>query len=239
MMIKKNEQMKNFRFKRTALAFAAMLMLFVASSCSFDDDSYDRYNSLPNAIVTVKTLESGQTYFQVDGKTTLLPVDWKNPYKGETRALLRYEELSDGNSGQFSKSVNVVWIDSVLTKKAVICTDEFKKGADDPIELVGDWLTVCEDGYLTLHFAAWWGVDNRKPHYVNLGIDPATRNLYLRHDVNGDVANCRPAEGIVAFKIDELLTDVKDSDELTLHWTASDGEKKATIKYSGRFELSR
>ncbi len=232
--------MKNFRFKFAALAFAAALTVPVVSSCSLDDSSYDIDPSRPDAIVTVKTLESGETYFQVDGKTTLLPVDWKNPYKGETRALLRFEELPDANSGSFSKSVRVVWIDSVLTKKAVLYTEEFKKGADDPIELIGDWLTICEDGYLTLHFAAWWGADNKKPHYVNLGIDQATRNLYLRHDVNGDVANCRPAEGIVSFKIDELLTDAKDGDEMTLHWTATGGEKKeAKLKYSGRFELSR
>lgn len=232
--------MKNFRFKLAALAFTATLMASSVSSCSVGDNGISYDDIRPKAIVTVKTLESGETYFQVDEKTTLLPVDWKNPYKGETRALLNYDELSEANNGPFTKSVKVNWIDSVLTKKAVPYTDEFKKGADDAISLIGDWVTVCEDGYLTLHFAAWWGTENRKPHILNLGIDPESRSLYLRHDVNGDNnGHCVPAEGVVSFKIDELLPDVKDGDELTLHWTEINNEKKkATLKYSGRFELA-
>jgi len=232
--------MKNFRLKFAVSAYFAILMASVVSSCSVadNDTSYDYLR--PKAIVTVKTLDSGETYLQVDEKTTLLPVDWKNPYKGETRALVNYDELSEANNGPFTHSVRINWIDSVLTKKAVLYTDEFKKGADDQVELIPDWLTNCEDGYLTIHFATWWGPDNKKPHYINLGIDPKTRDLYLRHDRNGDEADCRLAEGIVSFKIDELLTDANDGDELTLQWTAFDGEKKSVkLKYSGRFELAK
>ncbi len=233
--------MKNFRLKFAVLAFAGAMMASAMSSCSVGNDGYAYDDIRPKAIVTVKTLESGETYFQVDEKTTLLPVDWKNPYKGETRALINYDELSEVNNGPFTKSVTVNWIDSVLTKKAVLYTEEFKKSVDDPIELIGDWLTVCEDGYLTLHFATWWGADNKKPHYINLGIDPETGDLYLRHDRNGDEdSSNRPMDGIVSFKIDEILTEAKDGDELTLHWTAFNDEKKeVTLKYSGRFELAK
>lgn len=230
--------MKNFRFKSSAFAFVAALVASV-SSCSVGGNYEDYDVNRPNAIVTIKTLSSGETYFQVDEKTTLLPVDWKNPYKSETRALVRYTEQSDANAGLFTKSVKVNWIDSVLTKKAVPFTEEFKNGADDPVELIPDWLTVCEDGYLTVHFATWWGPDGSKPHYINLGIDPEKpHDLYFRHDKNGDDAATRAMEGIVAFKIDEILTDVKDGDELTFHWTSFDGEREAKLKYSGRFELA-
>lgn len=230
--------MKNFRVKSSVFAFVAAIAASV-SSCALDSDYKNYDENRPSAIVTVKTLSSGETYFQVDEKTTLLPVDWKNPYASETRALVRYTELPDASAGLFTKSVKVNWIDSVLTKKAVPFTEEFKKGANDPVELIPDWLTVCEDGYMTVHFATWWGPDGRKPHFINLGIDPQNpRDLYFRHDKNGDDSATRAMEGIVAFKIDEFLTDVKDGDELTFHWTSFDGEKEAKLKYSGRFGLS-
>lgn len=227
--------MKNFKIT-LALAAAVSAMIASLSSCSKLDGS-DNYIYAPNAIVTVKTTSEGATYFQLDEKTTLEPAGWTNPYKREVRALLRYAEESEP-SALFSKKVRVDRIDTIRTKNAVPYDDEFRKGADDGRwDLYGDWLTVCEDGYLSLHFVADWGQDRKLVHYINLGIDAEKHDLYLRHDRNGDDGYGVPAEGFIAFRIDELLPDVKDGDELTLHWTGYDGERTAKIKYLGRFAL--
>lgn len=227
--------MKNFKIALAVLA-AVSAMAVSLSSCSKDDVDYVYLG--PNALVTIKTTESGTDYFQLDEKTTLEPKGWTNPYKREVRALLKYSELSE-SSDLFSKKVAIVWIDSVRTKSAVPYDEEFKKGNNVAVALYNDWITCCEDGYLTLHFAAWFGRDGKVVHYMDLAVDPETHDLYLRHDDNGDNVNVALGEGVIAFKIDDLLTDVKDGQELTLHWKASNGEQSAKVKYCSRFPLTK
>lgn len=229
--------MKNFRIT-LAIAAAAAAMTASLSSCSKLDDDTDAFYWGPNALVTVKTTDSGASYFQVDEKTTLEPQGWTNPYKREVRALLRYSETSEA-SDLFSKKVKVEWIDSVRTKSAVAYDDEFKKGNNVAVSLCNDWLTCCEDGYLTIHFIAWFGRDGKIVHYLDLAIDPRTHDLYLRHDNNGDTSNVALGNGVIAFKIDDLLGDVKDGQELTLHWKDGDGDRSAKVKYSSRFALQK
>ena len=223
--------MKNFRF---AVSLAAVAAALTVSSCS-KDDGYDTFPG-PNAIVTVKTSDEGKTYFQLDKETTLDPLDWKNPYAREVRALLRYSE-EPGDAGRFSKNVKVEWIDSVRTKNAVVYDEKFKEGNNSPIALYNDWITCCEDGYLTLHFAAWFGQGGKIVHIIDLAVDPQTHDLYLKHDNNGDNGYGAPAEGVIAFKIDDLLKDVKDGQELTLHWKDSEGDQTSKVKYLSRFSL--
>ncbi len=230
------KQMKNFKFAIVAaLTLAALL-----SSCAKGDDAY--LFPSPNALVTIKTAESGETYFQLDEKTTLEPVNWTNPYKREVRALLSYSEEA-GDGGLFSKKVKVAWIDSVRTKDAVVYDEEFKKGNSVALSIYPDWITCCEDGYLTIHFAAWFGQDyaqSRVVHYIDLAVDPETHDLYLRHDDNGDNAGTKfPGEGVVAFRLDKLMKDVKDGQEVTLHWKNYEGDVTSKVKYYSRFPLTK
>lgn len=231
------KQMKNFKIGLAAASLLSVLTLSL-SSCMKDDGVNSFPN--PNALVTVKTTDSGISYFQMDEKTTLEPVSWKNNYKREVRALLRYSE-EPGDAGVFSKKVKVDWIDSVRTKDAILYDDAFGEKKNVTMSIYGDWMTCCEDGYLTLHFAAWFGRDGGKtiPHTIELAINPVTKDLYLRHDDNGDdTGYMMPGDGIIAFKLDEVLKDAKDGDELTLHWKDYDGDKTATIKYLSRFALA-
>ncbi len=225
--------MKNFKIVLAVAATLAALTVSL-SSCSKDDGLYVYPG--PNALVTIKTTESGTNYFQLDEKTTLEPKGWTNPYKREVRALLKYSELPESSDG-FSKKVAVEWIDSVRTKNAVPYDDEFKKGEDTAIALYNDWVTCCEDGYLTLHFAAWFGQGSKIVHKIDLAVDPETHDLYLKHDNNGDDGYGAPRDGVIAFKIDDLLKDVSDGQELTLHWKDSEGDKTAKVKYLSRFSL--
>lgn len=225
------KQMKNFKIALAVLAAVSALAMSL-SSCSKDNGPY---YPVYNGLVTIKTTDSGVTYFQLDKKTTLEPTNWKNPYKREVRALLQYFE-EPGEVGLFSKKIKVAWIDSVRTKSAVSYDNEFMKGNNAPIELYNDWVTCLEDGYLTIHFAALFGRGGKIVHIVDLAVDPKTLDLYLKHDNNGDNGYI-PGEGVIAFKIDDLLKDVKDGQELTLHWKGSEGEKTAKVKYLSRFAL--
>lgn len=228
------KQMKNFKIALAVLAVVSAFAMSLASCSKMDDGTYVYPG--PNALVTIKTTDSGVTYFQLDEKTTLEPKGWVNPYKREVRALLRYSEDQEASS-MFTKKVKVEWLDSVRTKNAVVYDEEYGKKNNVTIALYNDWITCCEDGYLTLHFAIWVGQGDRIVHTIDLAVDHETHDLYLRHDNNGDDGYGAPAEGVIAFKIDDLLKDVKDGQELTLHWKDYDGDKTAKVKYYSRFAL--
>lgn len=221
--------------------------------------------SWANAIVTVKSSQAGRYYFQLDDNTTLEPYNWPNPFHKEVRALLAYSDTRK-SSDLCTKLVSVSRIDSLLTKDAnyidiedgidsnpsdaqvFIVDTGYKTTAEllnnsDPVEIVSssgtpDWLTYSEDGYLTIHFATYWG--GVATHSVNLYASKAhPDHLYFVHKNNGDLQT-NWNEGLVAFKMFHMYIGRKDefSDprEITLHWMSFDGEKEAVFKYGRRVE---
>ncbi len=184
----------------------------------------------PDAIVTIKTLPSGESFFQLDDSTTLEPVGWKNPYlnKKEIRALVNFS-LLDERSQQYSHRVRVMRVDTVRTKPAMLMHVADLPYKDvEPVDIITDWLTVCEDGYVTLHFSAKWGedADRLHPHLVNLLINPDNpRELEFVHSVNGDRNGTVWRDGIVSFKISDLMPAIKEDEViLPLKWLSYDSQ---------------
>lgn len=211
---------------------AVLLPVMMFDSCAKENMNAPVSNlAYPNAIVTVKTNHTGVTYFQLDDKTTLEPVGWKNPYKAETRALVNYSELQE-KSTDFSRKVRINWVDSILTKKAVLAssTEIASQEGNDPVRLYGDWMTVCEDGYITIHFATQWG--GGQTHKINLLVSRDDRHkLYLRHDKNGDMGKVW-RDGIAAFKVSDLVPDTESKEvELELNWLDYYGKMSVKFKY--------
>lgn len=222
------------------LKFFLLAIVAALSACSLQDDDGERMANAaawPDAIVTIKTRTSGETFFQLDDSTTLEPVGWKNPYRREIRALVKYDVLS-GKSEQFSCKISVSRVDTIRTKNA-LAVDEPEAAAvrpdgGDPVDIVFDWLTVCEDGYLTVHFGAKWGVYNR-PHLVNLLANTKTRELEFIHSAEGDEGGSVWKEGIVAFKISELFSRVEEDEMiLTLKWQSYNGPQTQKLVYKVR-----
>ena len=220
-------------------AVMAFMATFAVQSCSLSESDLDVNNFYPNAIVTVKTTPAGETYFQLNDETVLFPVDWKNTYKKEVRALVNYSEVTDdakNSNSSTEKQVRVNWIDSVLTKKAVSMTDQemASETGNDPVEVIDDWMTVCEDGYLTIHFASQWGED-KIMHKVTLGVNPDNpHQLCLKHDKNGDFGTYW-SDGIVAFWLGDLIPDTKgEVVTLTMSWKSFSGSVTKEFKYKTR-----
>ena len=65
----------------------------------------------------------------------------------------------DEPAKQYDKAVRVNWIDSIATKPMAPNLGDKNKDeyGDDPVEIVRDWVTIAEDGYLTLRFRTYWG----------------------------------------------------------------------------------
>lgn len=217
---------------------AAIMSVFVLASCDDDDVYVWYYPPQPNALVTVKPIEGAGFYMQLDDSTTLYPVNMaSSPYGDkEVRALVSYREVRPTNE-YYTKSVEVNWIDSILTKAAVpYPTDgNVEKYGNDPIEIVKDWVNIAEDGYLTLRFRTRWG-DKGVAHYVNLltGVNPDDPyEVEFRHNAYGDV-NGVAGDALVAFRLSDLPDTEGKTVKLTLKYESYSGEKTIQFDYCSR-----
>lgn len=226
------------KFLKTA--FVAIAAVMTLASCN-DDNDYVYYNyGMPNALVTLKTNAEGKFYMQLDDKNTLWAENVsKNPYGDkEVRALVncygvKNSVLPDGAPAD-AQVVHVNWIDSIRTKNAVPYPAEGvdEKYGNDPVEIVNDWVTVAEDGYLTLRFRTVWGGQGNV-HYVNLLTGKNPNDPYeveFRHDAKGDT-NGHWGDALVAFKLPEVPGADGKQVKLTLKYKSFSGEKTVQFSY--------
>lgn len=230
--------MKRLKLSLLLLSILSVGMTF--QSCDDDNDNYYYYPiNRPNAIVTVKPENDGQKFFmQLDDSTTLTPLNMnRSPYGSkEVRAFVNFSYAEQQNDKR-NFNVYVNWMDSILTKQTApdLGTQNDLKYGDDPVEIgTSDWVTIAEDGYLTLSFKTRWG--GTRPHYVNLVTgsnpdDPYEVTFY--HNADGDV-NGYWGYGIVAFKLDKLPDTNGKTVDLTLKWKSFNGDRKVTFKYCTR-----
>lgn len=234
--------------KRSSIAKsigAAFIML--ASVTLFQSCLNNESHQYVNAIVTVKPLDGNKAfYMQLDDSTTLWPDNLaKSPFGDkEVRALVIYEVLDSAKDG-YDQSVLLSSIDSVLTKKTVVTmgdkeADNAKYG-NDPVEIVNDFTTVVEDGYLTLRFRVEMGMGNTT-HLMNLVTGTNPENPYevvFHHKIeNGDMASgMYPpmyGDGIVAFRLNSLPDTKGEKVKLTVKWNSFQGEKSHDFTYCTR-----
>lgn len=228
-----------FDFRKWVVGAMAAACLAGFQSCLDDDDDYPYSKVLPNALVTVKPVDDGSYFLQLDDSTTLLPVNMPSSPFGqkEVRALANFDE-SNEPSGIYSKAVHINWMDSILTKTTApdlgVAANDSVYGTD-PVEIVNDWVTIAEDGYLTLRFRTVWG-DSDKRHFVNLLTGRNAENPYeveFRHNAYGDVYGSY-ADGLVSFKLDSLPDTGDKTVKLKLKWKSFDGDKSAEFNYRTR-----
>ena len=214
--------------KHFKLILAPMLMLaasFAFVSCDDDDDCCplrDHYT----ALVTIYPQDDDTFTMQLNETTTLVPSNIKkSPYGDkEVRALVGYIDREE--KGATVRNVTVNWMDSIRTKYPVMTTgDDVAAFGNDPIEIVKDWVTIAEDGYLTLRLRTLWG-QLREPHYVNLvyGTDENDPYLFeLRHDAKGDTQGVW-GDALIAFNLNKLFPD-KDNVTIKVKWNSFSGQK--------------
>ena len=217
--------------KTFLLLLVSSLMLVVGlTSCENDDYREPTYNGL----VTIRYTESDVLYFQLDDVRTLYPVNIGNSklWKDGQRALINFQVVDEDDKG-FTDAVYVNWIERVLTKSMVE-----SKGVEndslygkDPVEIVRDWVTVVEDGYLTLRFRTYWS--GGVTHTVNLlaGVNPDNPyEVEFRHNANGDL-NYYVEDGLVSFDLSKLPDTEGRTVKLTLKWMSFSGPKSVEFDY--------
>lgn len=97
-----------FNFRKLVVGVMAATCFMGFQSCLDDDDDYPYSKVLPNALVTVKPVDDGSYFLQLDDSTTLLPVNMTSSPFGqkEVRALVNFDETNE-SSGIYSKAVNI------------------------------------------------------------------------------------------------------------------------------------
>lgn len=224
------------------------MALFVAAlslqSCLNDDDD-DRYTVCPNpnqatALVTLKTSSAGHLLLQLDDSTVLWPVNMaKSPYGDkEVRALINYrapwgQEDADSALAGGMHRVYVNWVDSIRTKAMAPDRGAANDSVygNDPLEIINDWTTVVEDGYLTLRFRTYFG--NGKTHELNLVRGDSAYEVVLHHNAHGDLSG-KPGDGLIAFRLDSLPDTEGKTVDLVVKWNSFSGKKSVKFKYRTR-----
>ncbi len=219
--------MKKAVFFRLWLPTLAVLTLTL-SSCDNDNDHWQ--TNTTTALVTVRPTQEGSFNMQLDNNTTLVASNLtSSPYGDkEVRAIVNY--IDEGDNRGDIRSVRINWMDSIRTKLPVPYIEEQNDRlyGNDPIEIMRDWVTVAEDGYLTLRIRTLWGDRNVK-HHVNLLTGKNADDAFeveLRHNAMGDVRG-HVGDALIAFNLNQLPRNGQDAVKLKVHWTSFSGPKSA------------
>lgn len=223
--------------KHLLSSMAGVMLLSVLPSCSDDNDSFESLR--PTALVTVCPNADGSFVMQLDDFTRLVPTNMQSSPFGakEVRALVNYTESDVTPRDKVTRNVQINWIDSIRTKLPVENLGDQNDATygNDPVEIVRDWVTVAEDGYLTLRIRTLWG-SSHATHILNLvtGTNPADPyELELRHDAKGD-KNGRWGDALIAFNLNKLPRGDAGIAKIKLKWKSFTGDKSAKFEIKMR-----
>ena len=201
---------------------------------SCDTDDANEVMQRPTALVTVYPTASYGFIMQLDDSTSLVPTNMKTSPFGDkkVRALVNYTMEEHGNGGN-CMNVFVNWIDSIRTKQPVTTlgaeAEDVKAYGNDPIEIVRDWVSVAEDGYVTLRIRTLWGGTTQ--HIINLVSGVNKDNVYefdLRHNAQGDT-NGKTGDALIAFDLNSLWKEQPKEVKIKLNWLSFSGKKSAEL----------
>lgn len=229
---------------KTGKIFLGLISIFTVCSLftSCDNDTNDNIKRFPNAIVTIKPINGGESFNvwvseKVQGPPSNLT---KSPYGNkEVRAIANIKEEKDAKG---KTKIYINWMDSIRTKQAIALKNpelELKKYGEDRLEIINGFGTVVEDGYLTLRFSTAMR-DLKLKRDLNLIVQHSEKEPYklvLAYNAHGDNRG-RMASSLIAFRLSEIDKIAKKNGKkdvtLQLHWKSYQGDKHVFFKYHVR-----
>ena len=201
-------------------------MYDIENKDSFAPDASAEYT----AILTVKKTPGDTVYFQLNDSTTIYASNYQNKYSRMERVVCGIT-VTNSPVGRFKYMGYINWIETL--DEGDVTSDSSAPGADG-LDLLDDWMTGVEDGYLTLHYSTWWGTSPvRHDFHLVTGTNPDDPyEVLLRQDANGDRKD-EEGDSLICFDINSLPDTGGQYKTLTLKWTGSGGaasEKKFRFK---------
>lgn len=224
--------MKNTLHKMWLLLLTVMAMV----SCSMADfgespsDATEAVYHEYMAIFTVRQSAEGVVYFQVNDSTRLYPRAWDVPFAGVGK-MIGQITIHNQQFGNYGYITDVAWWDTV-EKGSVVAS----AGMGDPVDVLTDWMTSAEDGFLTVHYSTRWGA-RTIGHTLSLVLSGNPFDPYevrLVHNRNGDAPD-EEGDALVCFDLNGLPDTGGKYVDLTLKWLDSEGKDAAAkFKYKTR-----
>ena len=193
-------------------------------------------------LVTLQT-RTGERYLQLDAQTALLVETpaLVSTYADNTRLLVQARILRrSGLDAYYSGVARIVWIEAVNVGDVLSYWDIISEQGPDsspnppagpsdppdlsgsPLEVLEDWMTVAEAGYLTVHYRI---LDSGQVQH-QFRLQCAGKDYYLMHDAGGDTEGDL-VEGLVCFPIS-----LADQTEFNLHYLDfENNERVLTFEY--------
>lgn len=212
-----------YKPNHTLLIITAVFILLL-SSCAKEgwrdhyeeDETADFY-----AILTIKKTPTDTVYLQLDDSTTIFAT---NMQRGFTRMQKLFCDITITNRpvGRFNYKGEINWMEPIEEGKL---TNTPSLQDELGLDIVEDWMTSVEDGYLTVHYNTLWGLNPvQHKHYLITGSNPEDPyEVILKQDACGDKRE-EEGDALICFDINSLPDTGDDYKELTLKWTNSGGE---------------
>lgn len=201
--------------------------LFPGENYSCSDPQKGMSNDL--AIGTVRSRD-GVRFIRLDEKSCSQVM---NPsgiadIKDGTRVFLQYRYVVAENLAGFCTDAILVEWSSPLDVGEIRYDMQARSG--DPVDILMDWITSLEDGFLTLHYSIPASGSVKHDFSIYPGVE--TNTYRLVHEANGDSKGSL-TDGIVCFDVSGLLPDTEGKtvklylDYIDLNKT----KKRLTVEY--------
>ena len=191
------------------------------------------------AIGTLRS-QDGVRYIKLDEKTCsqVMNPETVSDIKDGTRVFLEFRYVVYEKVAAFcTDAILVEWVSPIDAGDVSILDFEESFSADntksrsytDPVDIVTDWMTSLEDGFLTLHYMIPQSGDKKHSFVVYRSMDKYT--FYLIHKADGDKGPV--SEGIVCFDVSRLLPETGgETVKLSLVYIdLNNTEKRLTVEY--------
>ena len=194
---------------------------------SYSDPQKGTSNDL--AIGTVRS-QDGVRYIRLDEKScsqVMNPKEIEDIADG-TRVFLQYRYVVAASIAEFcTDAILVEWASPLDTGEIRY---EMQALAGDPVDILMDWITSLEDGFLTLHYSIQASGSVKHDFSLYPSVEPNTYRLV--HDAHRDIRGTQ-IDGIVCFDVSGLLPDTEgETVELHLDYIdLNNTKKRLTVEY--------
>ena len=186
-------------------------------------------DELALAIGTVRS-QDGVRFIRLDEKSCSQVMNPKEiaGIQDGTRVFLQYRFVVAANLADFCTDAILVEWASPLEAGEIRYDMQARTG--DPVDILTDWITSLEDGFLTLHYAVRASGSVKHDFSLYPGVETYTYRLV--HEANGDSKGAL-TDGIVCFDVSGVLPDTEgETVELHLDYIdLNNTKKRLTVEY--------
>ena len=219
---------------KKSLFISLCLMAGVLASCSKSMDDFPEpqqpHYDYPagyqtgktyTAIATLLKAADGVVYLKVNEDLQIVAENngldplWEK-IKAPTRVYCQFHLLERQPAQYYWAEIE--WYEFVAMWDSTVVLD----GGDAGLDIIDDWMTSLEDGFLTIHYSAWWGRGNSR-HLIFLEYEK--QNIYrLIHDENGD-EKLEKNDALYCLDINFISDHIDKDNIIIIKWKTCAGEQ--------------